>query len=90
MLQKTCKRCGLRGLIYYGGYYCPRCRTHTPEGGWAPASFSPREDSSALLPPRRPRPPSPSRRQNVFACPDCGHRIPPWAVMCPRCRWLIE
>jgi DNA-directed RNA polymerase subunit RPC12/RpoP len=89
MFGAKCPECGFEKPIFYGNYYCPRCK----------AVFSPEEWKQRLHPshtsrkppePTAPQPHEPLRdtasvTQTLYHCPRCQADVAPWAVYCGDC-----
>lgn len=87
MMEAHCPNCGFGSPIFFGNYLCPKCRHVFVPDGWQqrlhPVLAGAR-DHRVAAPDR-----SASTTQTQFACPECGARLPPWALLCTKCGYRI-
>lgn len=89
MFGTKCPECGYEKPIFYGNYYCPRCKTIFSPEDWK-QRLQPHHTSRR--PAKHPGPqsddPPPTTAcltQKLYYCPRCKAPIPPWALYCGDC-----
>ena len=89
MFGAKCPDCGYGNPIFYGNYYCPRCKTVFSPEEWKqrlhPSHTSRKPAEPTGLQPDDPAPDSASSEQTLYYCPRCKAKVPPWALYCGNC-----